>query len=188
MLVSMSRTSRSRMGSVPPAPTPSGVRPSSTDPSPRSKSSAPVRTVAAKQSTAPVPDGIDHNAQAIATFGPIAALIPMTVGGLVSVIALWGSQSTLRGLIGFALAIMSCPTLPIIGLPFVSGGMRWFVAIISSAVVWIAVGALSARRATSRAVAGWPEWRREWLRIAIGIWIGSFAGFVVAGILLAVDF
>jgi hypothetical protein len=112
----------------------------------------------------------------------------MAATGAASIIALWGSQSTARGLIGFVLAVVSCPTLPIFGFPLASGGAKWLAVIASSAAVWAAVGFVAARRSTTRAVAGWPEWRREWLRLAIGIWIGSFIGFAIAAIILTVDF
>jgi hypothetical protein len=112
----------------------------------------------------------------------------MTVVGIASMFVLWGSQSTLRGVIGFALAVVSCPTLPVFGFPLASGGTKWFAVIASSAALWALVGFIAARRSTTRAVAGWPEWRREWLRLAVGIWVGSFVGFAIAAIILTVDF
>lgn len=112
----------------------------------------------------------------------------MAVSGLASIILLWGSQSTLRGVIGFVLAVMSCPTLPLFGFPVSSSGSELLIVIASSAALWIALGYVAVRRSTSRAVAGWPEWRKEWLRLAIGVWIGSLLGFAVAAILLTIDF
>lgn len=103
-------------------------------------------------------------------------------------LALWGSQSTVRGLIGFVLAVLSCPTLPVFGFPLATGGTKWLAVIASSAAVWAGVGYVAARRSTTRAVAGWPEWRREWFRLAIGIWIGSLVGFGIAAVILTVDF
>jgi len=112
----------------------------------------------------------------------------MAMAGIASMLALRGSQSTLRGLVGFVLAVMSCPTLPIFGFPLATGNAKWLAVIASSAAVWAAVGYVAARRSTTRAVAGWPEWRREWFRLAIGIWIGSLVGFAIAAIILTVDF
>lgn len=112
----------------------------------------------------------------------------MALSGLLSIVVLWGSQSTIRGIVGFVLAVMSCPTLPVFGLPMSTGTGRWLAAIASSALLWGVVGFIAARRSTTRAVAGWREWRREWLRLAIGVWVGSLVGFAIAAILLTVDF
>ncbi|MFM8857360.1 MAG: hypothetical protein ACKOI2_09185 [Actinomycetota bacterium] len=136
----------------------------------------------------PVPEGIEYHLRVVRTYGFLAALVPMTVAGVASMLTLWGSQSTIRGLVGFVLAVLSCPTLPIFGFPLATGGGKWLAVIVSSAAVWMAVGFVAARRSTTRAVAGWPEWRREWFRLAIGIWIGSLIGFAIAAIILTVDF
>lgn len=111
----------------------------------------------------------------------------MTAFGCGAIIALWGSQSPLRGAIGFVLAVMACPTLPVLGFPVTTGSGSWAAVIATSAMVWMALGHLAGRRATSRPVAGWPEWRREWLRLAIGVWVGSLIGFAIAGVLLTVE-
>lgn len=162
------------------APRPLAARPT---PPPAER---PVSTRATPESM--VPDGIGYHSRSIKSLGPFAALGPMAIFGLLSSLFLWGSQSTLRGVIGFVLAILSCPTLPLFGFPVSSRGTMWIAVLISSAALWIAIGTLAARRATSRAVAGWREWRREWLRLAIGLWIGAFAGLAIAAILLTVDF
>lgn len=163
------------------------IRPTRTTSPPAQKPTRP-RTESPKPAPSAVPDGIDYHSRTIKTFGPLAALVPMAASGLASMLFLWGSQSTLRGVIGFALAIVACPTLAAFGFPVTSSGSMWIATVISSAVVWIAIGSLAARRATDRAVAGWREWRGEWLRLAIGIWIGSIVGLAIAALLLTVDF
>lgn len=189
ILGSMSRTSRSRVGApipVPSAPrakpTSAPVKKSTTTPAPRSRVGETAITKGA------VPEGIEYNLRVVRTYGSLAALVPMAVAGLSSMLALWGSTSTMRGLVGFVLAVVSCPTLPIFGFPLATGGTKWLAVVASSAAVWAAVGFVAARRSTTRAVAGWPEWRREWLRLAVGIWIGSLVGFAIAAIILTVDF
>lgn len=163
------------------------VRPArSTSPPPERPTRA--RHESPKPAPAGVPDGIDYHSRTIKTFGPLAALVPMAASGLLSILFLWGSQSTLRGIIGFALAIVSCPTLAAFGFPVTSSGSMWIAVVVSSAALWIAIGSLAARRATDRAVAGWREWRREWLRLAVGIWVGSVVGLAIAALLLTVDF
>lgn len=175
------------MGGNDPEPVPSRLGPSPVA-AVRTDPSRPKRSNPPEPSGEIVPDGIEYHTRAIKIFGPLMALVPMTVSGLVSLVILWGSQSTLRGVVGFTLAIVSCPTLPIFGFPVTDGSIRWVAVLASSAAVWIAVGALASRRATSRAVAGWPEWRREWFRLAFGIWIGTLIGFAIAGVFLTVDF
>ncbi len=135
-----------------------------------------------------VPDGIGYHSRVVGSYGALVALGPMIAFGLMSMLVLAGSQSSVRGVIGFALAVFACPTLPLFGFPLSTGGGRWLAVIASSAVVWAALGHLAARRSTSRAVAGWPEWRREWLRLAIGVWVGAFIGFAIAAVVFTVDF
>lgn len=106
---------------------------------------------------------------------------------LVAAILLIGSDSAWRGIPGFVLAVVAIPTLPMTGIPVMGGAGRWFVAVVSSAGVWFVVGAVAARRSSRRPITGWPEWRREWFRLAIGIWVGSLVGIAVAGTLLSVN-
>lgn len=106
---------------------------------------------------------------------------------IVAAILLVGSQSAWRGVPGFVLAIVALPTLPMTGIPVMGGTSRWFVAIASSAAVWFVVGAVASRRAASRPLSSWPEWRREWLRLAFGIWLGALVGIALAGTILSVN-
>ncbi len=110
-----------------------------------------------------------------------------TVMALVAAVLLVGSDSAWRGIPGFVLAIAAIPTLPMTGIPVMGGSLRWLLAIASSAVMWFVIGAVSARRSSSRAIASWPEWRREWLRLAVGVWAGALVGIAVAGTVLSVN-
>jgi hypothetical protein len=107
--------------------------------------------------------------------------------GIVSALLLIGSGSAWRGIPGFVLAIMALPTLPLTGIPVMGGALRWLVAIATSAVVWAALGVIAARRSTSRVMTSWKEWRREWFRLAIGVWVGALVGIGVAATLLSVN-
>lgn len=114
----------------------------------------------------------------------------MAIAGAIAVVSavlLVGSDSVWRGVPGFVLAVVALPTLPMTGIPVMGGGLRWLVAIVTSGALWFVVGAVAARRSSSRAVASWPEWRREWLRLAVGAWIGSLVGIAVAGTVLSVN-
>jgi hypothetical protein len=124
----------------------------------------------------------------VRSWGPLTAVAIATVLGGLSALLLVGSNSALRGIPGFILAIAAVPTLPLMGVPVMGGTTRWVLALITSGVVWYFVGRLAAIRATARPVAGWPEWRREWARLAIGIWVGSLVGLGLAATLLSVSF
>ena len=73
------------------------------------------------------------------------------------------------------------------GIPVMGGATRWFVALITSAALWFVIGAVAARRSSRRPATSWREWRREWLRLAVGIWAGALVGIAVAGTLLSVN-
>lgn len=111
-----------------------------------------------------------------------------SVIGALSALLLVGSNSALRGIPGFILAIAAVPTLPLFGVPVMGGSTRWVLALVTSGVVWYFVGRLAAIRSTAHPVAGWREWRREWARLAIGIWVGSLVGLGLAATLLSVSF
>ena len=114
-------------------------------------------------------------------------MVVATAMALLSALLLVGSDSAWRGVPGFVLAVSALPTLPMTGIPVMGGGVRWSIAIVTSAIVWFVIGTVAARRSSSRAVASWPEWRREWLRLAIGVWLGALVGIAVAGTLLSVN-
>jgi lysylphosphatidylglycerol synthetase-like protein (DUF2156 family) len=149
--------------------------------------STPPKIEAPSITRGAVPEGIEHHLRLVRTYGWLGALVPMAAAGAASMLVLRGSQSTVRGLVGFVLAVVSCPTLPVFGFPLATGGAKWLAVIASSAAVWATVGFIAARRSTNRAIAGWREWRREWFRLAIGIWIGSLVGFAIAASILTVD-
>jgi hypothetical protein len=90
----------------------------------------------------------------------------------------------LTGVIGFLLLVAAIPVLPIVGVPAVSAASSYALATIASCALWFAVGHLSSRRATRRAIASWPEWIREYRPLAIGIWIGAMLALAVSALVL----
>jgi hypothetical protein len=134
-----------------------------------------------------VPDGPRHHRRTVRRLGSIASVSSAAVIALVAAILLVGSDSAWRGVPGFVLAVVAVPTLPMTGIPVMGGAVRWLVAVITSALVWFVVGAVAARRSSRRPITGWPEWRREWLRLAVGIWAGSLVGIAIAGTVLSVN-
>ncbi|MEY3617506.1 MAG: hypothetical protein RL726_204 [Actinomycetota bacterium] len=134
-----------------------------------------------------VPDGPRHHRHLVRRFGPFVPIGVALALGLVAAMLLVGSDSAWRGAPGFVLALASIPTLPVFGVPVMGGTIRWILAIATSLVLWFAIGTLAARRSTSRVVTSWPEWRREYVRLSIGVWAGALVGLGVAATLLSVS-
>lgn len=147
---------------------------------------APIRSMSSSHRNRPalVPDGLRYHRQRVLHLAPLMSLVVPVIAGLMALVLLSGSASTWRGLIGFVAALVALPTAPIVGLPVVSGSGRWAVAVLSSLGLWCLLGVVAARRSTRRMAASWPEWRKEWLRLAIGAWVGAMIGMALAGIYL----
>ncbi len=130
-----------------------------------------------------MPDGIIAHRTSVRTKGGVVAsglALGVALLGLVCV-ALPGS---LLGAIGFLLVVMAMPTLPMFGVPAVSGATVYLLGAASSLALWFTLGHISAIRATRRAVSGWKEWRREFRPLALGVFIGGVIALAVAAIIL----
>ena len=134
-----------------------------------------------------VPDGVTFHRLIVRKFGPLIAIAISLAVGLLAALLLLGSSSAVRGIPGFILAIVAIPTLPLFGVPVMGGTTRWLLAILTSAALWAFVGHVAAQRSTMRVASSWPEWRREWTRLSIGVWIGSMLGLGVAAIALGIN-
>ena len=134
-----------------------------------------------------VPDGVVYHRLLVRKFGPYLAVAISVVIGIFAALLLIGSSSAIRGIPGFILAIIAIPTLPLFGVPVMGGTVRWLLAIVSSAVLWAFVGHLAAQRSTISAISSWPEWRREWTRLSVGVWVGAMFGLGVAAIALGIN-
>jgi hypothetical protein len=135
------------------------------------------------RSTRVVPDGIIAHRASVRKRGGLTAggiALALAAVGLVFV-ALPGA---LFGLIGFVIVVMAMPTLPMFGVPAVSGVVVYLLAGATSLGLWFVIGHISALRATRRAVSGWKEWRSEFRPLALGVWLGGLAALVVATIVV----
>ncbi len=90
----------------------------------------------------------------------------------------------LLGVIGFLFLNSGLPVLPLTGVPAVSGASKYLIAILGSAAMWWGVGHFAAMRASRNAIVDWPEWRREFQPLAIGIWAGTVLAFAVTAFVL----
>ena len=130
-----------------------------------------------------MPDGIIAHRTSVRTKGGLVASGLALIMALVG-LALVALPGALFGAIGFLIVVIALPTLPMFGVPAVSGTSLYLLGLVTSLGLWFALGHVSAVRATRRAVSGWKEWRREFRPLALGVWIGAVVALAVAALIL----
>jgi hypothetical protein len=100
-----------------------------------------------------------------------------------SLMLLHGHKSLTRGVAGFLTAVMAAPGLLVAGAPLRSGHGVYLGAIVGSAVLWMVVGAISAMRATRLPAASWRDYWREYLWLAVGVWLGVVVALVAVNLI-----
>lgn len=130
-----------------------------------------------------VVDGIIANRNLVRKRGGVVAVALSTSLALFGLILLL-LPGSLLGMLGYLILVIALPVLSIAGIPAVSTFASYAIAILASAAIWFGLGQVSAIRATRRAVAGWPEWAREFRPLAIGIAIGAVLALALSGIVL----
>jgi hypothetical protein len=116
--------------------------------------------------------------------GPAVATVPAAVLAALSWVLLHGNSSTVRGVLGFLLAVLAAPALLIVGAPLRAGSGVYWLAVSASVAGWFVVGTIASRRATRRPVATWRDFWRHFASIAAPIWLGSLLALVVANLIL----
>lgn len=125
----------------------------------------------------------------IRTFGTLAALIAPGVAALVGAL-LWliapanGLSGAVPSLIAYLLALLAIPTVLATGLPFYGEGWRIAAAVVSSALLWLALGRLAAGRATRDIDAGWREYAVEIATMTVAVWAGVLVGLLAMAVIL----
>jgi hypothetical protein len=130
-----------------------------------------------------VVDGIIANRNLVRKRGGAVAVAMSASLALLGLILLV-LPSSLLGMVGYLILVIALPVLSIAGIPAVSTFASYAIATVASAAIWFGLGQVSAIRATRRAVAGWPEWAREFRPLAIGIAIGAVMALALSGIVL----
>ena len=120
----------------------------------------------------PVPMGPRAYRSKLRGSGPFVALLPPGILGVFSLLLLRGHTSLGRGVAGFLTAILAAPGLLVAGAPLRSGRSVYLGAVVGSAVLWMIVGAIAARRATRMPAASWRDYWREYIWLAAGVWLG----------------
>jgi hypothetical protein len=125
-------------------------------------------------------DGWTQHRRRVRRGGPVVALVVPLMLAAVATAAMWGSTSWWRGALGLVAAMAAAPLLPVVGVPAAGGLARLVLGGVGSAALWMLLGAVAARRATRTPGASWPEWRREYGRLAVGAMVGGVGALAVA--------
>jgi hypothetical protein len=120
----------------------------------------------------PVPLGPRAYRSKLRSSGPFVALLPPGLLGVLSLLLLSGHTSLVRGVAGFLTAILAAPGLLVAGAPLRSGRSVYLGAVVGSALLWMIVGAIAARRATRMPAASWRDYWSEYIWLAAGVWLG----------------
>ena len=112
-------------------------------------------------------------------WGPVLGLLLPALIGAIAFASLKFSESAWSGAVGLVGGVVAAPGLLAAGAPFGDQSV-YPVAILSSGVMWIAVGFLASRRATRHPLATWGDFWRHYLWMAGGIWVGAGAALGIA--------
>lgn len=132
-----------------------------------------------------VPDGIVAHRNAVRKRGGLVA-IALALAVLVVGLFLLILPGSLTGALGFIFTFIALPTMPLFGIPATGGFSRYGLSFISSLLLWWIIGHYASLRAVRAVIASWPEWRREFRPLALGLILGSIISLALAAIMLGV--
>ena len=130
-----------------------------------------------------VPDGIVAHRNAVRQRGGLIA-VALSLGVLVVGLVLLALPGSLTGLLGFVLTFIALPTMPLFGIPASGGFTLYTMSFFSSVLLWWIIGHYASIRAIREIIASWPEWRREFRPLAIGLVLGSLISLALAALIL----
>ncbi len=104
-----------------------------------------------------------------------------TIVGAVAYFSLRLFDTAWSGAVGLIGGVFAAPALLAAGAPFGDRG-AYPIAIGASAVLWLLVGLLAARRATRNPMAVWSDYWRHYAWMCAGIWAGAAIALVVAAL------
>jgi hypothetical protein len=94
------------------------------------------------------------------------------------------TTSAVRGVGGFALAVLAAPGLLVAGVPLRHGNAVLLGAVAGSALMWFVLGVVASRRATAVPVCSWRDFWREHLWLAAGVWLGVLGAGLAANLVM----
>ncbi len=118
------------------------------------------------------------------TIGPLLALVPPAVVGVVALGLLRDSTTATTGVAGFVLAVLAAPLLPVLGAPLRSGTGLYLLAAAGSAAVWLVLGAMAAVRATRDPRSGWGRFWGELGWMVLCVWVGVALAVLATNLVL----
>jgi len=109
------------------------------------------------------------------------ALVVPGIVGVSAFLILQLSDASWSGAIGLLGGYFAAPALLVVGAPFADRGI-YPIAVLVSAVLWLAVGLVASRRATRNPMATWIDFWRHYVAMLLGIWGGILLALIVASV------
>lgn len=113
----------------------------------------------------------------------MALIAPGIVGGL-AYLSLQLFDTAWSGAVGLIGGVMAAPALLAAGAPFGDRGM-YPLAVVASALLWVLVGLLAARRATRNPMATWSDFWRHYAWMCAGVWVGALIALGAAALAIS---
>jgi len=132
----------------------------------------------------PVRKGPRAYRRRIRRVGPLVALLPPAILGATALLLLRNNTSTIRGVLGFLIAVLAAPGLLVGGAPMKGGIGLYIAAAVGSGVLWLLIGIAATARATRTPVATWGDYWKEYLWLAGAVWLGVIGALVAANLIL----
>ncbi|MDX2381972.1 MAG: hypothetical protein QNM02_19700 [Acidimicrobiia bacterium] len=132
---------------------------------------------------APLVEGPRWYRNRIRVRGPFAALIVPGIVGFVAYFSLQLFDTAWSGVIGLVGGVLAAPVLLLVGAPFGDRG-SYPLAVLASAVLWMAVGLIAAMRATRNPLADWGEFWKQFVPLLFGVWAGVLVALVIATVII----
>ena len=130
-----------------------------------------------------VPDGIVAHRDLVRQRGGLIS-VGLALAILVVGLGLLALPGSLTGLLGFVLTFIALPTMPLFGIPAAGGLSLYALSFILSVLLWWILGHYASLRAIRAVIASWPEWRREFRPLAIGLVLGALFSMMLAALVL----
>ena len=115
----------------------------------------------------------------IRVLGPFLGVVPMAILGGVALVALRLGEGRLSGLVGLIGGVSAAPGLLLAGAPLASSD-NYPLAVLASVPLWLVLGLIASRRATTQVVASWRDYWRELTFLAVGVFLGALAALIAA--------
>jgi hypothetical protein len=117
----------------------------------------------------------------VRTWGPLAALLVPAVVGAIAYFSLRLFDTAWSGAVGLIGGVFAAPALLAAGAPFGDRSL-YPLAVGASALLWLLIGFLAARRATRNPMATWTDFWRHYAWMCAGVWLGAAVALAVAAL------